>query len=250
MYSTANVVVDGINIDFDFVNFVEILAHNDSHASVMNTKAKSSISSDGAPHNGESSSRNNSQPQLRPECISLEHLFAEPLFSRIEFGLPSSKDYMMIEPLFLNLNLPGEFKNGSNGDDVRKIGLNCCASDTIMNNIDDIVEDEIDKINAAIEMPCRSSIISYSDVYDVTVLPGELSSYSHCLKFMSARRNRLGSLRDAAIWRAIKLLSGWIMVFLFVFWLSSILTASFFPDNPIKFLFVRRIIRKRPKIVS
>ena len=65
-------------------------------------------------HNGESSSRNDPQPQLRSKPITLEYLFAEPLFSGIKFDLPSSEDYMMIEPLFSNLIVPGEPKNGGN----------------------------------------------------------------------------------------------------------------------------------------
>ena len=143
---------------------------------------------------------------------------------------------MMIEPLFSNLIVPGEPKNG--GNIRRKIGLNCCFSDTVINDIDvvkDIVENDDIAVDSAIEMPSSSNVKSYSDVYDVTVLPEELSSYSHCLYFMSARRNRLRLLRDAAIWRAIKLLGGWIMVFLFVFWLSSIFTLTLFLITPLSF---------------
>ena len=66
---------------------------------------------------------------------------------------------------------------------------------------------------------------------DVFILPENILSYSHCLYFTSARSNRLRLLREAAVWRTLGLICGWIMTILFVFWLSSKFLFTTFPDN-------------------
>ena len=79
--------------------------------------------------------------------------------------------------------------------------------------------------------------------------PEELLSYSHCIRFTSARRNRLKHLCTIASWRAIKLMVGWIMVILFVLWLASLFSLSTFPENPLKFFFTKKT-RKKVKTKS
>ena len=80
---------------------------------------------------------------------------------------------------------------------------------------------------------------------DVTVYPQDLSSFSQCLYFTSTRSNRLKLLRDTAIWRSIGLLCGWLFTVLFVFWLSSILSLSSFPENPFKFFLSEKKSKKK-----
>ena len=55
-------------------------------------------------------------------------------------------------------------------------------------------------------------------------------------------------LREAATWRTVKLIGGWIMLFLFVFWLSNFFSLYPLPDNPLKlFLTEKNITNKKNK---
>ena len=135
-----------------------------------------------------------------------------------------SEDDMQIEPLFADLNLDENtfFQKNLNVDHITPKGLSKIVVET----------------NPSIN-------VNLSDVrnrHDVTVLPEEVNSFSQLLYFTSERTNRLQSLRNTAIWRAMKLLGGWICIILFVFWLSSIFSPSSFPSNPFK-----HFLRKRTK---
>ena len=153
---------------------------------------------------------------------------------------------MMIESLFSELPTPQN--NGK-----LELNVNCLGHGHGSQDVKEIIEiDEITEIidvnTAVINIVADAVDVdrkSCHNVLDVTILPENISSYSQCLYFTSARSTRLGLLRGAAIWRAIRLLGGWIMVFLFVFGLSFILTASSFPDNPIKFLLPRKKEKKQ-----
>ena len=86
-----------------------------------------------------------------------------------------------------------------------------------------------------------------NDDNDVTILPADIKSYSQTIRLVSARRKRLKGLCNAAIWRAIKLLGGWVCIILLVFWLSSIFGLSTFPTNPLKFFVKEKRERKKSK---
>ena len=72
-------------------------------------------------------------------------------------------------------------------------------------------------------------------IMDVYILPENLSSYSHCLYLTSSRSKRLRLLREAAIWRTLRLICGWIMIVFFLLWLHWQLFCTF-PINPFKYV--------------
>ena len=157
---------------------------------------------------------------------------------------------MMIEPLFSNPIAPKENKNRNpivdhvinEVDSCKNIDLNFdfIKNDPIENvvTVDANVNIVGSDLSEAIADSAQDKTAVSNDVYDVTILPEKISSFSHCLYFMSARRNRLSQLRDAAVWRAIQLSLGWFLITLFVFWLSSNFSpASTFPTNPLRYFF-------------
>ena len=86
----------------------------------------------------------------------------------------------------------------------------------------------------------KDNISDTDNVNDVTILPENILSFSHCLRFTSKRTERLKSVRETAQWRAIKLCASWICIILFVLWLASVILFSTFPTNPLKSLLKER----------
>ena len=159
---------------------------------------------------------------IEKKCIKifLRENYVQPLFTGIKYGSPASEDYMMIEPLT-------EYSKSSQCRIMKSENV------TERNAIDAHVI-----VDAQSKIVCNSgaSSMNNNNAIDVTVLPENLSSYSHCLHFTSARMNRLRLLRDAAVWRAVGLFCGWLLVTLFFWWLSSKLSlSSIFAINPLKY---------------
>ena len=190
------------------------------------------------------------QDQLQHK-VTLKLIFAEPVFTEIQFGIPASDDFMMIESLVSDIptalktpklfplfSLCKDDMNKMNVDIVTKNNIDIAnVADAVIVGIGDAdtTATLVDAEAINVEGPTVFEFRSDCNVDDVTVLPKELSSYSHCICFTSARRNRLKHLCTIASWRAIKLMGGWIMVILLVFWLASIFSLSTFPENPLKF---------------
>ena len=163
----------------------------------------------------------NAQPLIRLEPIIMKCLFAEPLFSKIEFGLPYSEDYMSIESLFSDSTTSFEGNMGNSGEISEVVnGLKKAKNIVAVDAVGSDVLENVYTVDNADAVTMNENCKSYCDANDVTVLPEKLTSYSHCLYFTSVRSNRLCLLRKAATWRVVKLIVGWIMLYLFVYWLS------------------------------
>ena len=171
----------------------------------------------------------------KSEFIVLECLFAEPLFSEIEFGLPSSEDYTMIEPLF---SKHGSFTPSKANHTNSCIGRNIENDHVAINKNVTVIVDDDEIRNYSVSNSMIGHNVNTNDSGDVTILPEALKSFPHCLHLVAARSERLKILRNTAIWRSIKLSAAWICVILFVFWLSSIFFSSTLPNNPFKFFFI------------
>ena len=172
----------------------------------------------------------------RTENIILSPVYAEPLFTGINYGNPASEDYMMIEPLFI-----------SKGDTPRYFEsvLQQNNTQTCFGGVSAVIVNE-ETVKCSVNSVKEFYVIT-NDSDDVTILPEALTSSLHCLRLVSARRARLRGLCNTAIWRAIKMLAAWICVILFVFWLSSIFSLSTFPENPFKFFLNEKERKKKKK---
>ena len=135
-----------------------------------------------------------------------------------------SEDDMQMEPLFADLDLD------ENTFFQKKF------------NIDRCTPKGLSKIVVETSPSIKVNLTDARNCNDVTVLPEEVNSFSQFLYLTSERTKRLQSLRNTAIWRAMKLAGGWICIILFVFWLSFIFLPWSFPSNPFKYF-----LRKRTK---
>ena len=167
---------------------------------------------------------------IEPKPIIVEPTFAEPVFTGKGYGNPASKDYMMIEPLFLEFSPQFEKK--------------LTTPPNLLVN-EEAVLDGVDMKCYSVESVKCTDVVT-NDVNDVTILPADIKSYLQTICLVSARRKRLKGLCNAATWRAIKLMGGWVCIILLVFWLSSIFGLSIFPTNPLKYF----LTQKREKTKS
>ena len=174
---------------------------------------------------------------------TLEPIFAEPLFTGIKYGSPASENYMMIEPLFSeslgiskvnnNLSPSGVFTECYQSSLYRTCRTKSNHTSTPSPSISNVVADSENINDNYVDTGKRIDRTTNGED-DVTVLPEYLKSFSQTILLTSARRKRLRSLCNEAVWRAIKMLGGWVCIILLVFWLSSILGLSTFPANPLK----------------
>ena len=201
--------------------------------------------------------------------LTLKPIFAEPLFTGIEYETPASENYMMIEPLFSEFldsletekALPSSEPQSNKSKCIERLNeesgstkLDCvtCGTSNIFNkniaidnDIDELFVVDIGEPNHSVVSSVKASVVSNNDSDNVTILPEAVTSFSHCLRLVSARSKRLRGLCNTAIWRSIKILAAWICVILFVFWLASFFSLSTFPENPLKFFLNEKKTNKK-----
>ena len=206
--------------------------------------------------------------------------FIEPLFEKIVTSNKKSVSYSdmndmsskseIFEPLFSKLIDPGSerFDRSSEGDVENNYYLSISSA---VKNIERATGRNVITIDATCNVGSNANFMQNANVVqnrivsvenlgqnpalktkvnDVTVYPQELSSLSQCLYFTSTRSNRLKLLRDTAIWRSIGLLCGWLFTLLFMYWLSSYLSLTSFPENPFKFFLSERKSKKKKEKVD
>ena len=147
--------------------------------------------------------------------VLIKPLFAEPVFTEIPYGSPASEDYMIIEPLFPEF--PSVNYISDSGITSGNVMVSTCQTsdinvDNSINFIDNANDDNfIDNANDDNFIDIANDdnfidnanddnavLIDSSDT-DVTVLPQNISSYTHFLRFVSARSARMTSIRNKTL---------------------------------------------------
>ena len=140
------------------------------------------------------------------KTINLSSIYADPLFLGIKFGSPASKDYMMIKPIFEHSLSRPKFRKIPFHRSISNMQCHVCDKYSSGKGGRSVGAKAVTTDDKVIVVDSETNVRSNCNIYDDTVLPDELISYSHCMRLVSARRNRLRDLCNIASWRAIKLM--------------------------------------------
>ena len=166
------------------------------------------LSADNSDKKGEGRLADRSPKTFRTESVVLSVIYAEPLFTGIEYGIPASEDYMMIEPLFAEYDQHYDFIKCKRRVPFHvNISNRCCSTCALTRAEHNDPETKLvrgvsvkDEDDNDIHDNVTAKIDSCKKHRDSTVLPDQILSYSHLLLTISERTARLASLRNLALY--------------------------------------------------